>query len=616
MSDSYDPFMSAKRQLEELFSPTQTSTPTNANKMTTNTMNRTYNAPTSSSLARSYPNSTNLNAIKSSFKRTSSLRMPKTTASLKQKPNTLFLPHKPTIQRGISIDDGPISSNFLKSSEFDELPIKSACVNPSNKSVASNTGKAYPQPPASPLKPIVMRDPNSVLRRKEMKLDLRRPANLTGVAGTDLSKTDSLAVFLKYEHDLSLSPTLTEKEIKDKSNSFNKRFSNSDKSPTQERTPATSENAQIFVFPEQPQQQPQQAQQPQLQPHHKQQHMTHHQQQIIDPKLINLCDNLPINITKLSDTDTNSSDSTDTTTTSEFNRNTELLKNMLNEQSGSNRSSGIGSESSRRFKRQLKLSKDNFLYDTDVDSDQCDMVKTPTETTMTTPANHIVAENNNNNSKPSGKTVVSSTDKLFENFDLDEFISSFEDDENYPIFKDYKELFLNQNSSSTRSPSATKEKDQQNDDPKNAMNNNNNNNETEENNNHNKNRRNNVASHPNPKQHQNENDEQNELSLLIKEIAQSNLDDQKEQQRRKELVANSPKKFDELDKAESDLLKSVQELNLMCETTPPLTMYPADSDDTSSVDSFTITSSTGGKTAGSKFGADSAYGRYLFIPLP
>lgn len=108
-SDKYDPFMNAKRQFEDLF---------NANGLTTSTPNKDFpsqsTSMTSSTLTTKSPSSPvkNQNLSKSNFRRTSSLRVPKKTSPIS------FMPkYKPSIQRGISDDGAPISSNFLKPEE-------------------------------------------------------------------------------------------------------------------------------------------------------------------------------------------------------------------------------------------------------------------------------------------------------------------------------------------------------------------------------------------------------------------------------------------------------------------------------------------------------------------
>ncbi|XP_055628977.1 uncharacterized protein LOC129770275 isoform X5 [Toxorhynchites rutilus septentrionalis] len=70
--------------------------------------------------------------------------------------------------------------------------------------------------------------------------------------------------------------------------------------------------------------------------------------------------------------------------------------------------------------------------------------------------------------------------------------------------------------------------------------------------------------------------------------------------------------FDDLSPTERDLMKSVQELDRMCESSS--SMYPADSDEMSSVEGYPLSASSRGHNSGrpsaegSKFSADSAYG--------
>ncbi|XP_011206914.2 probable WRKY transcription factor protein 1 isoform X1 [Bactrocera dorsalis] len=230
-SDRYDPFLSAKRQLEELCSsspPTNPSFSSNLPKTTPQTPVSPAGLPakmsTSLTLSTSTPNSSPLtnnsqnqrqtatpsvNATKttSNFRRTSSLRGPRRSPMLSSRP--LFAQnHRPTIQRGLS-DEGPISTNFLKPEEYDEMPVRSVCVN--DYAVTKS--------------PRVTRRDNSLSNRKQgLKLNVQGAAatmtsatntpncvTMLGVNSSDelmnsaakyLSKTDSLAAFLKYEKEL------------------------------------------------------------------------------------------------------------------------------------------------------------------------------------------------------------------------------------------------------------------------------------------------------------------------------------------------------------------------------------------------------------------------------
>ncbi|XP_011184279.2 homeobox protein 5 isoform X2 [Zeugodacus cucurbitae] len=229
--DKYDPFLSAKRQLEELCSsspPNNPSFSTNLPKTTPQTPVSPAGLPakmsTSLTLSSSTPNSSPLtnnaqnlrqtatptvNATKttSNFRRTSSLRGPRRSPMLSSRP--LFAQnHRPTIQRGLS-DEGPISTNFLKPEEYDEMPVRSVCVN--DYAVTKS--------------PRVARRDNSLSNRKQcLKLNVQgagatmtsvtntpNRATMLGVNSSDelmnsaakyLSKTDSLAAFLKYEKEL------------------------------------------------------------------------------------------------------------------------------------------------------------------------------------------------------------------------------------------------------------------------------------------------------------------------------------------------------------------------------------------------------------------------------
>ncbi|XP_017479335.1 PREDICTED: homeobox protein 5 isoform X3 [Rhagoletis zephyria] len=233
-SDKYDPFLSAKRQLEELCSsspPNNPSFSSNLPKTSTQTPSAPAGLPakmsTSLTLSTFTPNSSPLttnsqnqrtptipsattNKTPSNFRRTSSLRGPRRSPMLSSRP--LFAQnHRPTIQRGLS-DEGPISTNFLKPEEYDEMPVRSVCVN--DYAVTKS--------------PRVARRDNSLSNRKQsLKLNVQgaatsaTPANsntntpncttMLGVNSSDelmhsaakyLSKTDSLAAFLKYEKEL------------------------------------------------------------------------------------------------------------------------------------------------------------------------------------------------------------------------------------------------------------------------------------------------------------------------------------------------------------------------------------------------------------------------------
>uniref|UniRef100_A0A182MS36 C2HC/C3H-type domain-containing protein n=1 Tax=Anopheles culicifacies TaxID=139723 RepID=A0A182MS36_9DIPT len=196
--DRYDPFLSARRQLEELFSPTTSLIHASSPGSTTSTSRLNQMSPnggTASDKSTTAGNSTKNAQHNPNFRRAYSLRMPRKVS------RPMYVEKaKSNIQKGIT-DDGPVSPNFLKSSEYDELPIKSTF---------NALQMAEPKPK--------MRDSSTV--RKNLKLDIKDPNNPAG-GEIPLSKTDSLAVFLKYENELAFS----EKDMKDKSNSLSKRTS-------------------------------------------------------------------------------------------------------------------------------------------------------------------------------------------------------------------------------------------------------------------------------------------------------------------------------------------------------------------------------------------------------
>ncbi|XP_041786056.1 GATA zinc finger domain-containing protein 14-like isoform X2 [Anopheles merus] len=195
--DRYDPFLSARRQLEELFSPATSLIHTSSPSSTTSTSRLNQMSPNGGTAndKSASGNATKHTHHNSNFRRAYSLRMPRKVS------RPMYVEKaKSNIQKGIT-DDGPVSPNFLKSSEYDELPIKSTF---------NALQMAEPKPK--------MRDSSTV--RKNLKLEIRDPNNPAG-GEIPLSKTDSLAVFLKYENELALS----EKDMKDKSNSLSKRTS-------------------------------------------------------------------------------------------------------------------------------------------------------------------------------------------------------------------------------------------------------------------------------------------------------------------------------------------------------------------------------------------------------
>lgn len=393
LSDKYDPFMSAKRQMEELFmpvasyaSPTQRTTLPNSTSGV-GTMSTSFTGPSSSSIVTP-KTSTNT----TQFRRTASLRVPKKKLS---KP-LLTLPSmtKPsTIQRGISVE-GPVSSSFLKPEEYDEIPVKChTIVSP----------KLAPSKETSPRRDIRQATPPDSARSR-------------AVTNYNILKADSLATFLKYEDEIrNESPCLTEKERKDKSNSLNRQ------TLFQQSFQDINENR---MEPEPPSPEPQKSQhqnEPDSSPEPPQ-----HSKAIdsnlstpssefnylfVDPKLINSCDNLNVDEPDLvTDSNANIDDN---------------FANLVDkyEPQPTQRSS----VEKRSLKRHLKLNKENFLYDNDAsDKDSISYDNDRVDSAERAPQ----AE----------RSAKDGIEALFHDFDFEEFISSFEDDDKYPIFKGYKEL--------------------------------------------------------------------------------------------------------------------------------------------------------------------------------
>lgn len=327
----------------------------------------------------------------SNFRRTSSLRV----SNKKTKP--LFTPPvRSTIQKGIT-DDGPISPSFVKSSDYDELPIKSPYS--AIKSVEKPKTPLIRSPSPAQMPSIIMRDKtNNLLQRKtQLKLDIKSP----NTPDYSISKTDSLALFLKYEQDLKASSKLTEKELKDKSNKTimektedyekDHKLPDINGKPLQKMSTLNSLNTitntnysgnkDLISIDKL-------NQSSNIVSNYNTNNINNYSGQ----KLINLCDNLPINN---KDRSPEPSDS----------------KPVPNESPQTN------SGGTKRRHRQIKLNKDNILFD----------IAPPEPEPRPTSA-------------PRSESRNSNTESIFEDFDFNEFISSFNDDDQYPIFKEYKSL--------------------------------------------------------------------------------------------------------------------------------------------------------------------------------
>lgn len=415
--------MSAKKQLEELFSPTSAPTTQMINSMMTTPTSATKNNDImSKSLTLNGISNKSLTSPKtpqpipkmqSNFKRTSSLRI----SNRKTKPVIYTPTIKSNVHCGIT-DDGPVSPNFVKATDYDELPIKSpysAIKMCEQQQFAQNQMPVYasqsPTMPSIVNKPI-MREKHLASIRKNLRLDLKN----TNLPSSDytLSKTDSLALFLKYENELSAQ--LSAKELKDKSNSLSKRSAtvnqngildnklpdiNGKQNVQQQKSPPVTNSATKSVNDRQL---------ISIDNLNKSQNEENAKSHSAPGKLINACDNLPL--LSSSGSDNSRSPSMDRKVEDETNKNSHVTR-----------------RSGNTLRRQMKLNKDNILFDTDPD-------------VKSTPSS---SDNSKNNSLIRPESGASNTESIFEDFDLDQFIASFNDDEQFPIFKDYK-MLLNHSS--------------------------------------------------------------------------------------------------------------------------------------------------------------------------
>lgn len=415
-SGFYDPFLSAKKQLEELFSPTTTPSTQMINSMmaapsTSNKGNDimskslTYTSQAISSPKTPQP----IPKMQSNFKRTSSLRI----SNRKPKPAIYTPPVKSNIHCGIT-DDGPISPNFVKATDYDELPIKSpySAIKMCEQKIIENQVPSRATSPSIAMPSIInkpMMREKSALIRKNLKLDIKNP-NMPS-SDYPLSKTDSLALFLKYEKELTAK--MSEKELKDKSNSLSKRSQgtmNLNGSMMDHKLP------DINGRPTMQQQQPQQkfsngviTDERTLAPieNSNKSHADDSQAKIhsAPSKMSNACDNLP-SLTNGNDNDKSRSPSVDS------------KKGEEDSPNSTRRSGGT------TLRRKKKYNMDNILFDTDPEP-------------KAAPAS---SDNSNNNSLNRPESRISNTESIFEDFDFDQFVASFNDDDQFPIFKDYKML--------------------------------------------------------------------------------------------------------------------------------------------------------------------------------
>ncbi|XP_034653495.1 uncharacterized protein LOC117891853 isoform X3 [Drosophila subobscura] len=482
-SDKYDPFLSAKRQLEELCSP---GTPPDEEEV-----HPTATPSISMSTSLTMPSGkaapiTPKPTPASNFRRTSSLRGPRRTPLLPSRP--LFATnYRPTIQRGLS-DEGPISTNFLKPEEYDEMPVRAACVNDFHS-------------------PRVVRRDTSSSNRKQLKL----PQGVGGASetaaqaqpgGRNVAKTDSLAVFLKYEHELeqlnakaaevAAANQLNSKELKDKSNNLSKQ--NSAKSLTAcsnagqlpPLTPVTSAPVTATAASTVPA--------PVKENNEKRLHNNYQPiatplrlepigrpatampaisggvpasltpiklesifgfgrpaavsggGEFIDPKLINACDNLHMS------SGVASSEASSTPQQLSQSRSRSSSQSTITYE---RRQSG---EARNLLKRKMRLGRNQFLYDAspeDADaSSGCSADDEANRSSMEYDEQCWQQQQKQLLANPLPMVMPMGNMPTFDDFDFEEFLSSFEnenDDEQFPLFKDCREFLLNRTTSRQRS---------------------------------------------------------------------------------------------------------------------------------------------------------------------
>lgn len=411
----YDPFLSAKKQLEELFTPTTDTPPT------TQMINSMIATPSSNAASNKNGNKNNSNdlmsrsltsqnfspktpqpvpKIQSNFRRTSSLRI----SNRKPKP-TYTPPVKSTIKCGID-DDGPISPNFVRAVDYDELPIKSPYGAIKMIEKASSSVRASPSPTLMPSivnvnNSVFMRDRGNALTRKNLKLDLKNPNMPSGSDDYPLSKTDSLALFLKYENELT--EKLSEKDLKDKNNHIINKRANTMNSIKDQKLPDIHNKQSQF---QRTATVDEKLMKMSLNNSSTDGGSKSHSAPV---KIINACDNLPL-----------------------LSSNSDKSRSPSIDRQSPEKSTASGAAPTSRpatLRRKMKFNMDNILFDTDP------------EVKSTPPSSN---DNSNNNSIIRPDSRASNTESIFEDFDFDQFIASFTDDEKYPIFKDYKQMLNNQ----------------------------------------------------------------------------------------------------------------------------------------------------------------------------
>lgn len=427
--------MSAKRQFDDLFSPTMTaSTPNNGFKAASPGVSSAMNAKSPSSPTK-IPNVSKSTA---SFRRTSSLRVPKKSSPVSYMPK-----YKPTIQRGIS-DEGPMSANFMKSEEYDELPVKSHAIIPPDLVPKSPKLSHRSGPAASP--PV----------RKRTSPTNRKHSLAESLANADfrLTKTDSLAAFLEFEHDMnemneSASP---EQELADDSYAAPSKHSESDSecnaNSMDTTEPINSMDGDLAKrYPD-----------PIAIECNNNDIRIDANRNPADSNNFNICDNLLLgHATKTNDEPARaghpSDDIDEQPPGGQLSRSTSEGSIILNEKHEliiNTRNDCIDVDK-RNPKRQIRYLKDSLLFDNANDNvAPRDSAREPPDSDgkrdgggdrHASGARKTPLAQRDSHAADKSQIVQQSRDieALFDDFDLEEFISTFNDNEQFPIFKNYKD---------------------------------------------------------------------------------------------------------------------------------------------------------------------------------
>lgn len=283
------------------------------------------------------------------------------------------------------------------------MPVRSVCQNDFAK---TNTPRMTRRDSSAS-----SRRDSSTSSKRNMRIDLRNvnnlPAEKTPIR--NVVKNDSLSAFLKYEQETeNKTPDipLTAKDLKDQSNTLSKQ--NSSKELSIEKLSTPKKEISLHSIRLEPIEKPSE----ELPTPDK-------TSDFIDPRLINICDNLPINVTKLSDTD-NSSDCS--------NNSVKARPQVINKRN---------STDGKNFrKRKILLNRNQFLFDASPVPENLDLTSIESET---------------------DEMLISPKTPQLDNFDVHEFLSSFNSDErDSPLFRDCKDFLsshLNNNTFSTSNDS-------------------------------------------------------------------------------------------------------------------------------------------------------------------